>query len=400
VRHCALLAVVLFAMPGCDAFRSPGWLNAHREAAEDRWQTARSGVRLSLAEDQLRNGRFDDAEAELARVALDDPECPGLRLSQVRLAVARGQFAQAEPLLWDIVETEPPNAEAYYLLGAALQHAGQLEQAVSSYSTAAALDPKSHEYHFAVAECFLSAGEPESALRWLDEQSDVPGLLESPDYHRLRGQVYRLLDEQARAAQAYEMAVLLGAEDPYTRKDLAFAYLSQGDYAAALELLEPLIDEAEEPSPALLMAAARCYIETGRARQARAVLGALVRNHDDPWAWMLLAQASARCGDPAAAIKNAEQAVAMSPDSPAAIQLLAGLAVQADDLPRALRAAEDAITLAPTDPLNYCLLADVCRRLGNTERAIRLYNDALHFDPDNDTAQTALLRLGAHAAAQ
>ncbi len=377
---------------GCEGMK-PGWLSAHREEAEQRWQNARANVRLELAEKQLNSGQFASAEAELARVATDDPQHPGLRLTQARLAVARGQFSQAEPMLRELTAQTPANPEAFYLLGATLQQANQLDEAIDAYINAATLEPANHEYQLAVAECQLSAARAGEALEWLEQARRSAGLLENPDYHRLLGQCYRLAGDDAQAVQAYEMAVMLGADDPLTQKELAFLYVGLGDYASALLWLEPLLRKEEPESDVLTMAAARCYLETGQPQKARTKLALYVRSTGDPLGWMLLAEATARCGDATAAVANAQRAVAADPNSTAALQLLAGLAVQIDDLRMARQAAQNALRLGPDDPLNYCLLADVTRRQGHFVEAARLFSEALELDPDCAPAQRALERL-------
>lgn len=411
-RHCAVtqswlarvcLATVSLAAifaGGCTDGARPSWFNKNKNAAQQRWDRVRSDVRLELARAELSKGHYEEAAAQLATAEAQTPALPGLDLLKAKVLIARGDFFGAEPLLRAVLDTDPYSSEGQYLLGSVLQQSGRLDQAVEHYQTASALERTNNEYALAVAECCLSAGQAQAALEWLQELYFAPGGLDSSyQYHLLLGETYRMLGDAAQAALAYENAFHLGADDAHTLAAAGDIYMTMQDYRRASELLEPLVDEQKDSSPGLVMALARCLLETGRPEEARTRLGILVRGYDDPWAWLMLGQASAQCGELAAALGNVKRALALDSDNVAAYQVQAGLALQVGDYGLAASAAERAAQLGPTDPLNYCLLADLSHLQDNRERAVRLYRDALQLDPDCQAARTALLRLSPQFAA-
>jgi response regulator RpfG family c-di-GMP phosphodiesterase len=62
-------------------------------------------------------------------------------LTQVKLALNRRQFDQAERLLWDILDLAPDSVEANNLLGVLQESRGQQHAAYHSYRTSLELDP-------------------------------------------------------------------------------------------------------------------------------------------------------------------------------------------------------------------------------------------------------------------
>ena len=326
---CSVLCAAGLLAAGCSEGWKPGWLNKNRKAAEDRWNRVRSNVRMAMAEDELSKGHYEEAAAQLATAELQTPDVAGADLLKAKILMGRGDFFAAEPVLRMAVDADPHSAEAHYLLGVALQHRKRPEQAIEHYQTASALEPTNSEYALAVAECLLSEGDAQAAVDWLERHQRAPGGLESmPAYHLLLGEALRLYGDAGRAATAYENAIHLGAEDVHTLATASAMHMKLGDYWRAAEFLEPVVaaqekDEEQEVSPSMVMALARCYLETGRAAKARVRLGVLVRTYDDPWAWLMLSEASADCGEIRAAINNAKRAIALDGDNNLAHQILA-----------------------------------------------------------------------------
>jgi tetratricopeptide (TPR) repeat protein len=403
---CSVLCATAILAGGCSEGWKPGWLHKNRKAAEDRWNRVRSGVRMAMAEEELNEGHYEEAAAQLATAEAQTPDVAGANLLKAKILMGRGDFFAAEPVLRVAVDADPHSAEAHYLLGVVLQERWQPEEAIEHYQTACALEPPNDEYALAVAECHLSRGDAQAALDWLLRHRRAPGGLESTAaYHLLLGEALRLYGDAGSAAVAYENAIHLGAEDMHTLATASAVHISLGNYRRAAELLEPIVaaqekDEEQEVSPSMVMALARCYLETGRAAKARVRLGVLVRTYDDPWAWLLLSEASAECGEIRAAINNVRRAIELDGDNNLAHQVLAGLALRAEDYELALEAAEQAVQTDPTNAMNYCLLADAVLHKGQQERALRLYHDALEIDPDCAAARSALLRLEPSLAAR
>jgi tetratricopeptide (TPR) repeat protein len=198
-------------------------------------------------------------------------------------------------------------------------------------------------------------------------------LAKQPDsayLHAMRGRVALAEGRREDAAQAFERALALRADESLALAGLALLQREQGDVAQAIETM----------------------------KQARA---AAPQNAD--YAYMV-ARLVLDGGDRAAARQELERAVLEHPDSVAAANDLAFLlAEDASDLAVAQRHAERAVRLAPSaetlDTLGFVKL-----RQGAAEEAVGLFERALSRQPEYATARyhlaLALIEKGEPVAAR
>jgi tetratricopeptide (TPR) repeat protein len=102
-----------------------------RRAVElaDRFDPDNSGPRLTLAEQLLTLGQFDEAEQVLAVVAEKDPDDPRLHFSQAVLAEFRGEHARAIKLFQSLLGHTSARVKAASRLAAIYTRLGQPQRA-------------------------------------------------------------------------------------------------------------------------------------------------------------------------------------------------------------------------------------------------------------------------------
>jgi Flp pilus assembly protein TadD len=145
-----------------------------------RFNADRPESRAALGNFYLRQGRTDDAEAQL-RSTLD--LAPAFAPAYVNLADlrrAQGRDAEAETLLRDGLQRAPRAAALHYALGLTLVRLGRGADALGELREAARLAPSDARFAYVYAVSLNSAGRSAAALAEIDR-----ALLQEPDNHDL-----------------------------------------------------------------------------------------------------------------------------------------------------------------------------------------------------------------------
>jgi Flp pilus assembly protein TadD len=142
-------------------------------------------------------GRSSDARAEFLRASQLDP-------NNVEVDLFRGIFEKenhrpqvAAPLLRKVVEKQPGNARAYFLLGQTLAAAGKQEDAIAAWQHALTLDPASEETVYALSQA-LRVKDPAAATQMLEKFKQLRVEKGQTDRAReLGNQAYAAMQQQA-----------------------------------------------------------------------------------------------------------------------------------------------------------------------------------------------------------
>ena len=89
----------------------------------------------------MKEGRYDEAAAQFARVVAADPENLKARLNWAAALSHLNQPGEAIIQCQNVLARDPTNAEAYYQWGAVLRRIGRHEEAVEKFDQAFALKP-------------------------------------------------------------------------------------------------------------------------------------------------------------------------------------------------------------------------------------------------------------------
>ncbi len=326
------LASLALATGGCET------MSPNREAAQKRWNLARSDVKARLAADQLSAGDYLEASAaarEARALAPDDAE---KTLLAARVELAQGDAEAAERLLNDdpTIDDRP---QAAYLRGVIHEQRRQWPAALEQFERADLLEPEQLTYALARSNALLQLGRAEEALRVLQERSDQ--FRSAPAYQAAVAECHEQMGDWAAAADAW--AGLTEDDPDGTMGRRYVAALERGErwieVAAALETLLQRRPAAE--APGLQLRLARAQLESRDSTAAQRTLRALLETDPrDPEALMLTVRALALQERFSDAAEVAELLVADRPRDPAALEFAASMHARAGAGNRARALAE------------------------------------------------------------
>lgn len=223
-------------------------------------------------------------------------------VEQAWALLAKGDRPEAIRLLYDIVKTNPRDADARLLLGSVLQEDGdragsiaQLTEAVKLrprsaeaqnalgeacnafgdskaarplFEKAVALDPRFATAHLNLGLVLLQAGELDRAAMHLDRAIDLLGHKPDAAYpHYLRAKVWSEQNDVAKAAAHLQEAVALRPDFAEAWSDLGDARKTMSDIAGALADFERAVTLAPD-DPVAQTRLGLQYLDGGKAHLA------------------------------------------------------------------------------------------------------------------------------------
>lgn len=276
---------------------------AHLEARTAAAQSNAGGAQeIMEGLNLLRQGRYKDAEAPLARAAQANPG-NYLRLALARARTEAGDSAPAEEELQKILLEEPKNVDALHLLGrnykrqaeATLQQMIELdpdsygvhellgqhheehtefEPAIQEYQAALAKRPDAGGVRYAIGNVYRKMGQFDQAERWLTDE------IKRNPYHGLAqyrlGSVCIELGRPADAIPHLERALRSHPRLLDARLDLGRAYTAAGRYPEALSTLKQ-VAELEPANDRVHYLLSTVYSKQGRKEEAREELATYQR---------------------------------------------------------------------------------------------------------------------------
>lgn len=332
-------------------------------------EPARRATVLFRAADVARQYDYDKAQALYERARADDPDLVPAIDGLATLLRDRGELAAMVTLLVDAAARPALSAERSRWLADAADFCvglGDTDRAKRLYREARAADPGNAKAGLALVELCWDTGDLADLAPMLDElcrTTQEPGRLRG--YLLQRARLAVQLGDPATARDALGRAVELDPHDPATRRELADLLFEAGDWRAARELIEGLLDDHED----LLQPEVSVELHYRVARCAH------------------------QLGDGEGAARHAAVTLALAPDHRPALLLRAELDVAN---PEAQLADQLALAnLAPPEdkgPL-FSALGDRYAELGDRATAREMYREALAHRPDDHLLLTKFLGL-------
>jgi tetratricopeptide (TPR) repeat protein len=153
-------------------------------------------------------------------------------LSWRRLADYRSVLA-----IWtDTVEKAPRSPVAHNNLGMALAQAGRMDDALSHFREAVALDPGRPLAHYNIGFTLAHQGKPREAIGYLRESLRLRPA--DADAHFVLGVALAATGEHADAVRHFEESLALRPQDAQVHREMANALVAEGDLAGAGRHLE------------------------------------------------------------------------------------------------------------------------------------------------------------------
>lgn len=365
-----------------------------KDLAQARWNSARAGVMMTLANDQFKNGQLDECEKSLMQARAMVPDNAALSLLHGKLYLEKGNLEQAEVQLKKAQTLDAKNAEAPYLLGVVYQRWQKTTEALMSYSLATELSPGEVAYVLARAEALVGMEQNEQAIAYLKEQT--PRFENSPAVRDMLGQLLMTHGQPQQAIDAFRQAILLAGGDDTIREHLAFALLKAQKYSEAVDTFVRLT--ANEPNASrldLLTGLGESYVGAERYRDAKAVFEKVTtKDPESSPAWLNLAKASMEVGDLPRGELAVRRALALAPTSPQANLMLGYFRLQQEKLPEALAAFRRAAKLDPKDAVSVTMTGLTLEKMGRKDEAVQEYRRAKTIDPADPLAADLLAGMG------
>ncbi len=358
----------------------------NKKQAEQRWNSARAGVMLTLARDQYAGGNFDKCRKTIDDALKLDPQNPQLRMLSAKLSLEQGQLELAERELLVVREKLPTDAESRYLGGVIYPRWQKPQAAYEMYAAAGERAPAELAYLLAEAEMLVSLDRQAEALTLL--QTKVVYFESSPAIRDAVGQLLARAKRYREAADVLRQASILAADDNTIRERLGMTLYHDKQFKEAADVLEKLmLDERFATRSDLYAVLGESQLQVGRYREARANYERAVEL--DPASGHLylgLGRAAMECND----LKRAELALrkAQSIDPQAAeAHLMTGyLRLRQNRMKEALAAFQKAATLDRKDSVALCMIGYVYEKTGRGDLAMQYYGRALKVKPNDDLA--------------
>jgi tetratricopeptide (TPR) repeat protein len=298
-----------------------------------------------------------------------------------------GQLQRAEELYREILQTDPVNADVYYLLGAACQTLGRLDEAAASLQQAVRLSPGHAAAHNHLGVVLVQQGRLREAMA-----SFQAALRLKPDFAEARSNLRKALSDLGRSeSQVVQPPTMQPPPDQaaaLNNRGTALAQQGKLDEAAAcyrraLELRSDFAEAHNNLGSVLvgqrnLGEAAACYRQALQLKpdfaEAHFNLGTVLRRLDRP-------------GE---AIPCLRQAVQLKPDF-AAAHLSLGNALRDDGLlSEAAASYQEALRLKPDYAEAYNNLSVLRKEQGNLDEAVACCQSALRLKPELAEAHSNL----------
>jgi putative PEP-CTERM system TPR-repeat lipoprotein len=367
-----------------------------RAAAETYYQKAaeanpyRLGDRLQLVTTQIRLGKGEAADADLARLEKLIPNYPEVNFLRGQLYFDAGDYENAIDAFGRVLTINPNHPGALLLAASANVRENNLVTAQRQYSQFLAQQPGNLQAALQLGSVYMQLGEPENA-----EQVARDTLKENEMNVKALGLLAMALSAQgmhADAAQVYEQVASLQPESADALVALGSQELVAGRADAGIErlraavALEPANSAARERLIEGLLAtkqideaaqAAAAYIEQAPESARAAVYQGRVQLQQQ---------------DYDGARTAFERALTLEPGNIAASGGMAALAVLNKDLEGAREAFQAALEKNPGDLLTSMNLAVILEQEGDLEAMTRVLNFAVEANPEAAEPRIALAR--------
>lgn len=292
-----------------------------------------------------------------------------LRANQPKAALVAAQDAQA---------AFPNDVRIVQALGTAQLAAGDVQQALSTFSRLAQMRPQAASVQVRLAAAHRAAGDEAGMLRALRKALEL-----DPGFTAAQREIITYYVRQGRFQDGVNEARAMQKARPTE----AIGYLMEGD----VFLLQGNLKAAEEayrkglrqsPNPYLIARLHSVLVRAKRESEASALVAQWIRDHpDDLVVPAYLAEVDLKGGAYQEAVRRYQAILEKQPNNPVVLNNLAFAASKVNDV-KALEYAERAYALAPTSPAVLDTLGWILVEKGQVERGVQLLARAVDLDPD------------------
>lgn len=367
--------------------------------AEAEWKRVRAEFKVRLANEQVKDGRVEEALEVLHEAVALDPSAPAHHILLAKCYLEKGDLAAACAAIDHAEAVSGTSAEIAYARGMIAERRAWHDEAMQHYLEAVNLEPANVDYVLAAGELLVAVGRAAEAKAFLDEQ--IQDLHATELLLLLRARICVLLSDLEQAAADFRAAEDLLVDHRWAAEQYGLVLVRLGRHAKALAVLRPLVESADRlpdmtsaavaNSPAAVRALATCHLRLKSPQQAKSLLEEHVQRYsEDGRAWWLLAESCVRLGDWNGALDSAKRGERVAPGMSGWKLLRAYSTQNSGDTETAITCLKSILSKQPNDVLAHVLLAQVYEQSDNLDLALSHYETAHRLDPHHQVAPAKL----------
>lgn len=303
-----------------------------------------------------------------------------LSFDEARREHQAGNAETAVPLYRQYLLAEPNNAQAWYLLGAALTQLGQLDEARGSLRQATSVNPRHAEAHNHLGVVLAQQASVDEAIssfrRALELKPDNSEILNNLGLALLRQ------DKASDAIAIFQRALEVRPDDAKARHNLNRALREQGHFEELLTSQRQAIGQQPESAQAHNDLGLTLYEQGKLDEAADAFRQALVVKPDLAEAHNNLGLVLASQGKLDEAIADYRRAIVLKPAFAEAHNNLGIALRQSGQAEAAVASCREAARLKPELPEAHNNLGSALEEIGRYDEAIGVLEEALRIKPD------------------
>jgi tetratricopeptide (TPR) repeat protein len=309
-------------------------------------------------------------------------------LEQGETLAGEGLLEEALSRFEQALALEPENPEVIEAIGRALLGLDRAEEAEASFLDALELDPDWVAPRMGLAALAMRNDEPFKVVHHLERATASDP--EYPDAFVELGRYYGLIGESGLARATFERWTRTHPDDADMLINAGLTAFDATDYSQALEFFDRALETAQdgEQKSGARTFRANSLDMLGRYPEAIADYKWVIRYAPDWWeAHANLGICHARNGHPEEAEKALRLGLEECPGSPEIRdELAAHLLTQNKNLKEALALAEEAVALGQDEIRHLYTLGEVRLALGDEEGSEKAYRKVLDLDPEDPNA--------------
>ena len=225
----------------------------------------RPAVRYSAGVTLFRSGKYDQARAELEKAIALQPTSEDATRLLGRVLMRQGKIDEGMAQFQKAIAIRPNSVTLHSEMGLALYNASRFKDALAAFERAIALGPNSSYVLTQAGAAAQALGDNQRAL---DYFARATAIQPRPETFSSMGTIYYGQGEFAKAANAYEAALLIRPLGAVTHRNLGDAYTRLGRKDDALRAYRNAVTRAEAEvavSPSDARALARLAVYQAKA---------------------------------------------------------------------------------------------------------------------------------------
>lgn len=332
---------------------------------------------LALAELRARNrASADEVTGLIGRAITVNPAAIPPRLALINYYLNTRLPSKASAAAQDALAAIPDRPEILDAAGRAYQASGANNQALSTYSKWARIQPKSPVPLVRMADVHIVGKEFQAAAESLRKALEL-----KPDYLDAQRRSIALDIRRDRTRQALDTARTVQKQRP---KEVA-GYLLEGDVHSATKAWTPAVaayrSGLKHVDSVDLAIRLHVALRAAKSSEADQFSAERLKKYPNETAFRVyLAESTLAVGEYAASIQHYKTLLAAQPDNALLLNNLAFAAGRAKD-PKALEYAQKASSLAPNNPAIMDTLGVLLVENGDSARGIELLRKAADLPP-------------------